>query len=224
MGSKTIECIVKLGGSLLDYPDKLVELCRLLSCCRARSFTVVPGGGVFADSVRSVDRLLSLPSSVSHWMAIKSMDIYGLLLAYLIPNGRLASSLSEASTLWLDGYTPVLEVYGLKELRNLPESWDVSSDSIALKLAQDWSIEKLILVKDVDGIYSVDPKIYREAELIPVVSISELERLGETCVDRFFPKLFRLKPVRCVIVNGLKPDMIRYALEGKNIGGTVITS
>ncbi|MEM2739505.1 MAG: hypothetical protein QXQ29_01725 [Candidatus Bathyarchaeia archaeon] len=222
MESKTIECIVKLGGSLLRYPDRLTELCRLLPYCRVRSFTVVPGGGIFADSVRSVDKLLSLPSSVSHWMAIKSMDIYGLLLSYLIPNGRLASSLSEAYMLWMDGYTPILEVSELKELHSLPESWEVSSDSIALKLAQDWSIDKLILVKDVDGIYSMNPRIHREAELMPIVGILELEKLGETCVDRFFPKLFRLKPVRCVIVNGLKPDMVRYALEDKNIGGTMI--
>lgn len=222
MEPKIIECIVKLGGSLLRYPDKLIELCRFLSYCRVKSFIVVPGGGIFADSVRLVDKIFSLPSSISHWMAIKSMDIYGLLLAYLIPNGRLASSLYEASMLWMDGYTPIIEVYRLKELRSLPESWDVSSDSIALKLAQDWSIEKLVLVKDVDGIYNSDPKIHREAEFMPVVRISELEKLKETCIDRFFPKLFRFKPVSCIIVNGLNPTMVEYALEGKNVRGTVI--
>lgn len=222
MGSGTINCIVKLGGSLLRYPGRLVELCRLLSNRRVRSFLVIPGGGIFADSVRYVDRLFDLPSPVSHWMAVKSMDIYGLLLAYLIPNGRLTSSLSEAQRLWMDGYTPVLEVYGLKELRDLPESWDVTSDSISLKLAQDWSIEELILVKDVDGVYRMDPRIHPEAEFIPIVSVSELEKLGKVCVDRFFPKLFRVKPVKCMIVNGLNPDIVRYALEGKNVRGTMI--
>lgn len=222
MGSGAIECIVKLGGSLLRYPSKLVELCRLLSNRRVRSFLVIPGGGIFADSVRYVDRLLNLSNRISHWMAVKSMDIYGLLLAYLIPNGSVASSLSEAQKLWVDGYTPVLEVYGLKELRDLPENWDVTSDSISLKLAQDWGIEELILVKDVDGVYRMDPKIHPEAEFMPIVSVSELEKLREVCVDRFFPRLFRLKPIKCMIVNGLNPDIVGYALEGKNVRGTMI--
>ncbi len=222
MGSGAIECIIKLGGSLLRYPSKLVELCRLLSNRRVRSFLVIPGGGIFADSVRYIDRLLDLSNRISHWMAVKSMDIYGLLLAYLIPNGRVASSLSEAQRLWVDGYTPILEVYGLKELRDLPESWDVTSDSISLKLAQDWDIEELILVKDVDGVYRMDPRIHPEAEFMPIVSVSELEKLKEVCVDRFFPRLFRLKPIKCMIVNGLNPDIVGYALEGKNVRGTMI--
>lgn len=224
MESNPIDCIVKLGGSLLRYPSKLTELCILLSSTRSRSFTVVPGGGLFADSVRYVDRLFNLPSSVSHWMAIRSMDIYGLLLSYLIPNGRIASNMGEAYKLWMDSYTPILEVSGLEEVRSLPEGWDVTSDSIALKIAQEWLVDELILVKDVDGLYTADPRSNPEAKLIPVVKASELEGLGETCLDRFFPRLLKLKPIRCLIVNGLNPANIVYALEGKNVRGTLIVA
>jgi len=53
----------------------------------------------------------------------------------------------------------------------------ISGDQIISYLALKLKPWKVVLGTDVDGIYSKDPKKYPEAELIPVFSISKIERI-----------------------------------------------
>ncbi len=72
--------VVKIGGSLALYPDKLKELCiRLSEAAKKHKMVVVPGGGEFADLVRNCDKRFNLSCKASHRMAILGMDQYGLL-------------------------------------------------------------------------------------------------------------------------------------------------
>src|SRR5664279_4627195 len=89
--------VVKVGGSLALYPEKLRALCTKLSeISKKQKIIVVPGGGEFADVVRCMDEMFSLSCGVSHRMAILGMDQYGLLLSDLIPNSATVSKLEEA--------------------------------------------------------------------------------------------------------------------------------
>ncbi len=52
--------VVKIGGSLMAYPEKLKTLCTMLSeFSRNHSLIVVPGGGEFADVTRRLDEKFS---------------------------------------------------------------------------------------------------------------------------------------------------------------------
>ena len=42
---------------------------------------VVPGGGRFADDVRSMDAAIGLSRDAAHWMAIDAMDRHAALIA-----------------------------------------------------------------------------------------------------------------------------------------------
>ena len=51
----------------------------------------------------------------------------------------------------------------------LENSWDVTSDSIAVYIADRLQV-KVLLVTDVDGVYTNDPKSNPEAKLIKKLS------------------------------------------------------
>ena len=58
--------ILKLGGSLLDWPEIPGRLARYLSERADHRLVIVVGGGAFADAVRALDRIHNLGSVSSH--------------------------------------------------------------------------------------------------------------------------------------------------------------
>ncbi len=97
----------------------------------------------------------------------------------------------------------------------LENSWDVTSDSIAIYIAGKLQAEKVILVKDVDGVYSADPKKFSDAKLIEKISVRKLSEMDNgTSVDKFLPKLLMQLKIECFVVNGLYPERMQAILEG----------
>lgn len=219
--------IVKVGGSLALQPEKLRALCaKLESLSKTHRLVVVPGGGEFADSVRTLDSRFGLMQQTSHRMALLAMNQYGLLLADLLPNALLVEKLETIQETLDSGKVPIfLPASYLFSDNVLGNTWDVTSDSITLYLAGKLHLSKTILVTDVDGIYSCDPKKFSEAKLIKKLSASNLEKMGErTSVDRYLPKLLLKSHIECFVVNGLYPQRVEAILSGKQTICSLITS
>jgi aspartokinase-like uncharacterized kinase len=221
-----VDAVVKVGGSLAENPEVLIDLCAKLSLIAKKyCLVVVPGGGRFADVVRDSDEQFNLSSSVSHRMAILGMDQFGMLLAQITPNSCATYLLSDAKQLSETEAVPIFLPSRLlfKEdpLRN---SWDVTSDSIAAYVAGRLQAAKLVLVTDVDGIFTEDPD--REAAvLIERLSPEELLKFDKrTSVDRFLAKMLLEAPVDCYVVNGKHPDRVEAVLEGQQVTCTLISA
>ena len=211
--------VIKVGGSLAVDSDVLRGLCVELSRVAERfKVVVVPGGGEFADMVRDVDEQYGLAAGTSHRMALLGMDQFGLLLSELIPNSRVASSLSVISGLGSSGRVAVLLPARLVfRARSLMASWDVTSDSVAGYVGGRLGATKLVLVTDVDGVFSGDPKVDKGAELLAEVSASGLLELGmRTSVDRFLPRLLLKFGLDCFVVNGRFPERAARVLAGES--------
>jgi hypothetical protein len=219
--------IVKVGGSLASYPEKLRNLCtKLTELSREHKLIVIPGGGKFADAVRKLDKRFSLSPAVSHRMAILGMDQYGLLLSDLLQGSCIVNKLGHLQeTLDLDKLPVFLPSTLLFAGDPLENSWDVTSDSIAVYVAGQLHATRIILVTDVDGIYSGDPKKSLEAELIKKLSALDLLRMNKrTSVDKFLPKLLLQLRIECFVVNGLYPERVEAILKGQDTICTLITS
>jgi aspartokinase-like uncharacterized kinase len=208
---------VKVGGSLALHPEKLRALCiKLSETSKEHRLIVVPGGGEFADVVRSIDKKFSLSCNVSHRMAILGMDQYGLLLSDLIAKSVTVSKLEELNYFLDSGKLPVFLPSNLL-LREDPleNSWDVTSDSIAVYLADRLQVPTVLLVTDVDGVYSSDPKTNPDAKLIKNLSAKELLAMNQrTSVDKALPKLLLKTSIECFVVNGLFPERVKAVLSG----------
>ncbi len=148
-------------------------------------------------------------------MAILGMDQYGLLLSDLIPNSVAVRKLEEIKNSFEQGKLPVfLPSYLLLNEDQLENSWDVTSDTIALYIAKKLEAPKILLITDVDGIFTNDPKTHTEARLIERLSACELLEMDKrTSVDKALPKMLLKSRITCVVVNGLFPERVKAILD-----------
>jgi aspartokinase-like uncharacterized kinase len=187
--------VVKLGGSLYNQVPDLVPV--LLAS--GRPLFIVPGGGMFADTVRRS----RVDDDSAHWMAIASMDQYGWFIA---SQGIMATALLQAPK------RPVvfLPYCSLRQHDPLPHSWDVTSDSIAAWVAYLLGLD-LLLLKSVDGI--LENGSLMERVKIPVKT---------DVVDPFFIPFVLEKKLKTTIINGSSVDRLEKFLRGETVSGTRI--
>jgi aspartokinase-like uncharacterized kinase len=145
--------VVKVGGGLGRGAgdEALRTLCRTLGeLGRRHALVVVPGGAGFADAVRDADRRFGLRAVTAHRMAILGMEQFGWLLSELIPHAVRCADLGQVREQAREHVAVVLPA-GLP-LDALPESWQVTSDSIAGWVARQVGADRLVLVKATDGL------------------------------------------------------------------------
>jgi aspartokinase-like uncharacterized kinase len=159
-------------------------------------------------------------------MAILGMDQFGLLLSQITPNSCATFLLSDAQQLSETGVVPIFLPSRLMFQEDpLKNSWDVTSDSIAAYVAGRLQAAKVVLVTDVDGIFTKDPKKNEDAALIEQMSAEELLKMdARTSVDRLLAKLLLEAPVDCYVVNGKHPERIEAILAGQQATCTLIAA
>lgn len=218
-----MRAVVKVGGSLEPHRDKLTTLMHTLSeLAKEHTLIVVPGGGGFADKVREAAAAYHLDNTAAHRMAILAMDQYGLLLSGLAQRCIYTYSLAEAEEFASRGvlciYLPSRELLFDETLK---PSWSVTSDSIAAYTAWRCGFSLLILLKDVDGVFSDDPKKDADTLLLKEVHATDLPRYG--CVDDNLATYIRRFNLNCWVLNGLKHRRLRTLLtKGKTLGTRII--
>ncbi|MFQ6086493.1 MAG: delta 1-pyrroline-5-carboxylate synthetase [Candidatus Bathyarchaeia archaeon] len=220
-----MEAVLKVGGSLAEYPAGLQKLCKeLASFAKDHKIIIVPGGGRFADMVRDFDKTYGLSDAVAHEMAVLAMDQFGLFLSDITPNSYVTYSLEELKNSAM-GVLPIFLPSRFMFRRDpLEHSWDVTSDSIAAYIAGVLHAKKLILVTDVDGIFTENPKKSLDARLIAEISANQLLSWNKrTSVDKALPEILLKKKLDCYVVNGKHPKRIRAVLENEKSVYTYIT-
>ncbi|MGB3388186.1 MAG: dihydroneopterin aldolase [Pseudaminobacter sp.] len=143
--------VVKLGGSTAYH----VEMTRWISALAGAGIplVLVPGGGPFADRVREAQAPMRFSDRAAHFMAILAMEQMGLALADIHPRLAPARSLSDMETILANGRLPVWLPYELsRSAGDIPESWDMTSDSLSAWLAGRIGADALLLVKQTDAL------------------------------------------------------------------------
>lgn len=139
--------VIKIGGSLYDS-EHLVKWLSNISICSQKQIVIVPGGGPFADQVRYADEKFNLKELHSHHMAVMAMQQYGTLLASLCPELELANSIEKIHRAWDKDKSVIWEPYELiRDECKLDKTWEITSDSLALWLADYLQIKNILYVK-----------------------------------------------------------------------------
>jgi aspartokinase-like uncharacterized kinase len=89
---------------------------------------------------------------------------------------------------------------------DIPESWDVTSDSLAAWLAAELAADALVLVKSV--------------AVAPGSSVEELARRG--VVDALLPRFLGARPCRCIEAG--RHGEMKAALAAGRLAGTRVTA
>lgn len=135
--------VVKFGGSLLGSPESGA----LLAAAARHKAVVAPGGGPFADAVREAQVAHGLSDAAAHAMAIVAMDQTAVLLANLDPQFTLCASVEQFDAAFAAGRPAIWRPSRMALAADLPASWEVTSDSLALWLAMALGAPRLVLLK-----------------------------------------------------------------------------
>jgi 5-(aminomethyl)-3-furanmethanol phosphate kinase len=209
--------VVKLGGGLGRGAgdDALRALCATLGELGARHpLLVVPGGAWFADAVRDAYRRFGLPADTSHHMAVLGMEQFGWLLSELIPGAVRSTDPARAAA----GRTTVLLPAALP-LESLPRSWQVTSDSIAAWVAVRAGAGRLVLVKEVDGLFAQWPP---RGEPLARLTVAELAAMRPGGVDEHLPSVLETATFETWVISGRDPRRLTELLDRGATAGTRI--
>ena len=180
--------VVKVGGSLLGWPTLAARLSAYLATRSGDRLVLIVGGGGAADWVRDLDRVHQLGEERSHVLALRALDLTAHALAAICPGLAVFEHPSDFEACWSAGRTPILAPRQLLDEDDrtspdpLPRSWDITSDSIAARVAFRLGARELVLLK------SASPP--------PGTDLIEAARLG--LVDAAFPTTARGRIVEII--------------------------
>jgi aspartokinase-like uncharacterized kinase len=140
-----VTAVVKVGGSLEADPHRRRALLTALADGLLGRCIVVPGGGTFAGAVRAAQAREGFSDAEAHRRALDAMSEAAGIFRGIEP--RLMQSLEP----WTEAAPALVRVWNPRRLRaghpDIPETWDVTSDSLALWLAAQVQAERCVLVK-----------------------------------------------------------------------------
>ena len=226
--------VIQIGGlSIMDRGQSAVLplLDEIVANQQEHTQVVGVGPGVRARHILSVGLDLGLPTGALATLAAKSSAQNAYMVSCLLANHGfvyleapfivqlLPAMLAAARGAVFNGIPP----YDLWEhppsLGKLPPH---GSDAGSYLIGEVFGARSVILLKDVDGLYTADPKTDKGAKFIPDISVSELLHMQlatlpiEPVVLDLLTRSKLVKSVR--IVNGLVPGNLSRALAGDPVG------
>ena len=173
---------------------------------------IIPGGGSFANFVRKIDEELELGDDLAHWMAIYSMNCNGQILIKNYPDLETIDELKafqDAKQM----FCVFLPYNFLRKDDNLPHNWNVTSDSIALYVANKLKLSYCFLIKNIDGILNVDKELIKSISTSKYSELKDSNQLDKIIendevlkkskpIDSYLLKLIEKYKTPCYILDG----------------------
>lgn len=201
-----VPIVVKLGGSVVrgrelgDWLDAIAG--------SPEPVVVVPGGGALADEVRACQASLGFGDAHAHRMALLAMDQLAWAIAGLRPGFAVGATEAELAHGLDRGKVAVWAPYALVSGRaDIEESWRLTSDSLALWLADRLRAARCYLIKSVAR---------------PRASLTARQLARDGIVDEAFPAMLEAGHVPAVLLG--RGDQLAFAaaLAGNGTCGAEI--
>lgn len=193
--------VVKLGGSLSQDP-LLADWLDELNALGGGRVVIVPGGGEFADAARLAQAEWRFDDVNAHNMAILGMGQFAYMLRGMCPDLVLAGNDQELVDVVRRGRVALwMPLALLRSEADDLTSWDMTSDSLSLWLANRLNAERVILVKSCS------------------IPVAERWQALADCgvVDRRFPALAEAAPYPVVLMDRTELDAMRQLLLDESI-------
>lgn len=225
--------VVKLGGhGIVDFGrDVVLPLMEEIGeLSKKFKMLIVTGGGVRVRHILDIGIDLGMPTGVLAELAGKiseqNAEIVTLLLSKWNGSRLKPGDLLDLPTMLHLGLLPVIHgtpPYGLFE--HPPEMGLIPphrTDTGAVLMAEVLGAKSCILMKNVDGLYTEDPRVNPKAELIKDITVDELLTIDMEDMVMEQKVLYLLRDAANVkevmIINGHKRGTLERALNGENVG------
>lgn len=255
--------VLKIGGSVITHKEKnmvanhenIRRISEEIALSGAKRLILVHGGGSFGhplakqyrieEGYHSASQLIGVSKIHTAMVTLNRMVVEALTSqgvpaigvspsSFIIAEGgRIVSvDLEIVSSLADKGIIPVL--YGDVVLDRVMGFSIISGDQIASRLAIGLRASRLLFGVDVDGVYTSNPRVVSEAQLIerlPASKLRDILRVGEALTTDvtggMFGKVSEASKaaeagIEVLIFNATKPENTYRALKGEGIRGTII--
>lgn len=174
--------VVKVGGSLFDWDGLPEAVTQWLASRPPAQNILIAGGGELADAIRHVASRYKTPEVAAHWLCVDAMSVSAQLLGAILRDRlRVITSWNIFRSLVASGgedcvFDPREYLRAFEPQTKgtpLPRDWNVTSDSIAARVAIAIEARELMLLKSQDPPAGASPE--------------ELAQTGY--VDQFFPTI-----------------------------------
>jgi aspartokinase-like uncharacterized kinase len=106
------------------------------------------GGGDLVEAIRKLDAIHVLGEKNSHWHCVRTLRITAAIVSDLFPEAKPAPREPDATPgLFLLDAEWLLDQDARRSVRPLPETWEVTTDSIAARAAVLHGATELVLLK-----------------------------------------------------------------------------
>jgi molybdenum storage protein len=225
--------VVKIGGhGVIDFGKEVVIplMKEIGTLSEKHRMLIVTGGGVRVRHILDIGIDLGMPTGVLAELAAKiseqNAEIVTLLLSQWHGSRVKPGDLLDLPTMLHLGLLPVIHgtpPYGLFE--HPPETGLIPphrTDTGAVLMAEVLGAKSCILVKNVDGLFTEDPRVNPDAELIKDITVDELLKLDMEDMVMERKVLYLLKDTANIkevkIINGHTRGTLEKSLNGENVG------
>jgi hypothetical protein len=211
------QAIFKIGGKILEnsknIESTISQLTQLYEENILQKIILITGGGSYANFIRKIDEELKLGDDLAHWMAVYSMNYNGIELNRKYPELECIEEFEK----FQDAKKKFCIFLPYNYLRNndtLPHSWDVTSDSIALYVANELYLNQCFLIKDIEGIYDINKELIKKISTLQYNELKEGKNLAIIGVDHSNFK--KSKPIDSYLLTLIDQSGIPcYLLNGR---------
>ena len=199
-----VDYVMKLGGSLLYDMQKTRIMLQRIDASKNHNTVYTIGSGYLGEVYKQwvmQENGVEMPfdNSIMTWSNIQSINAN--ILAGINSNFVVCSDLAQVDEALQNGKRPVLDARGFHKHFEQEEYANQTTDVRSAIMCHVLGCKQLIIVTDVDGIYSSDPKKDSNTQRIKRINASELRKMGRTSVDK-----------------GLADKLIQYGITGYVVG------
>ncbi|MGH7265905.1 MAG: uridine kinase [Candidatus Rokuibacteriota bacterium] len=229
--------LVHIGGvSIMDQGVRALNqlVPEIVECRRRHRFVLSVGGGARERHAYAMGIDLGLPTGALADIAWMNCEQNAVMLFNLLARHKAI----EVPLLHYEMLPVYLREGSIPIVMNMPKYffWEHPPatgripphrpDTGAFLMTEVWSMRDCIYLKDVDGLYTDNPKTGRNATFIPEIRVHELlgMKLPDLPIEREVLETLAVARNRTSIriVNGLVPGNLTRALDGQPVG-TLIT-
>jgi len=217
--------VVRIGGSVVASPvntelmGKYADLIKAIKQ-QGHEVAVIVGGGTLAREFITIAKSLGLEMQAQDRIAISVSRLYAQLFMEKLGElgcGKVAVTLDEAEECFKQGKIVVMG--GLKP--------GITTDTVGALVAERLNADLLVKGTDQEGVYTKDPRKFKDAVKLDRLSFDDLSKVLEhnehkagihQVIDPMAIEVLKRKRMKLVVFNGHKPENLLDAANGKKVG------
>jgi len=219
-----MKIVLKIGGSIIGLPpdpsilnlyiEQLLELRK-----EGHILAIIVGGGPLSRHYIETAEALGMNNNDKDELAILASRLNAKLIVK-----KLKEFASDVIPTTISQFIRLLEVSKIAVMGGLKPG--ITTDAVAALVAQAIDADLFVKATDQEGVYSKDPKIYPEAHKLDFITFKELGKMSKmmhkpgihSILDSKAIKVLEKEGIKTIILNGFKPENIKFAIRGDKIG------